>query len=200
MHKHIHTRSTLTLILASSLTAECLMTLRGGIGESSRYNMLDGIQAFSIRRARWKTICIFIHSGCVRSHKQQQKLRSADCSSRIYMLSVYCCSHFAFSFHANFVLQTLSFRHGARTGLQSYMSYLSKCLSINASDLLALAPLTLTETARARKQKWSQLYAYCWLITSSTLYLEDLAVCGITLFTYLFILTYNTVASENKKR
>lgn len=47
----MHTQQ-LTLSLASSLTAERLMTLRGGVGESSRYNMLAGIQAFSIPRAR----------------------------------------------------------------------------------------------------------------------------------------------------
>lgn len=78
-HAHKHTLSLsqthlLTLILALTLTAECLMTLRGGIGESSRYNMLDKFQAFSIPRACWKTICIFIHSGCVWSHKQKQKV------------------------------------------------------------------------------------------------------------------------------
>ena len=54
--KHTHSLShthaqLLTLILALSLTAERLMTLGGGTGESSRYNMLDEIQAFSIPRA-----------------------------------------------------------------------------------------------------------------------------------------------------
>lgn len=49
------------------------MTLGGGIGESSRYNMLDEIQAFSIPRACWNTICIFIFSGFVWSHRRRQK-------------------------------------------------------------------------------------------------------------------------------
>lgn len=54
MHTNTHTlmRShLLTLILALYLTAECLMTLRGGTGESSRYNMLDRIQVFSMPQA-----------------------------------------------------------------------------------------------------------------------------------------------------
>lgn len=182
----MHTQQ-LTLSLASSLTAERLMTLGGGVGESSRYNMLAGIQAFSIPRARWKTICIFIHGGCVRSHKQQWKLHSAHSSSHVCTLSVHCFALPALLsvFMQIFLSQTMSLRQNTCTDLESYLSYLSKCLSINASDLLALAPLTLTETARARKQKWFQLYAHSWLLTSSALYLET-RLCVVSYFFFFF--------------
>lgn len=70
-HSHTHL---LTLILAPSSTAECLMTPGGGIGESSRYNMLDKIQALSIPPRLLKDN-MYIHSRwvCLWSHKQQQK-------------------------------------------------------------------------------------------------------------------------------
>lgn len=38
-----------------------------------QYSMSERIQDFSIPRGCWKTLCIFIRSGCVWSHKQKQK-------------------------------------------------------------------------------------------------------------------------------
>lgn len=150
-HAHKHTLTLthahlLTLILALSSTAECLMTLRGGIEDSSRYNMLDEIQAFSIPRACWKTIFIFIHSGCVWSHKQKQKgiRHTAACNAIVCLstcaqfIALLYCSRFAFPFHANMskFCSTLSVWQNTCTDLQSHCCIsVSKSLSIHATDL-----------------------------------------------------------------
>lgn len=72
-HKQVHACALTPANSHFGSIFECLMTPMGGIGEFSRYNMLDRIQAFSMPQACWKTICIFIHNGWVWSLKLQQK-------------------------------------------------------------------------------------------------------------------------------
>ena len=197
--KHTHSLShthaqLLTLILALSLTAERLMTLGGGTGESSRYNMLDEIQAFSIPRACWNTICIFIFSGFVWSHRRRQKgggpAEAHDAVARVGVRRLLYFTNHALRFL--FIQIYLCLCQCLRLGYLDIggfggAEYICNQASVTARlfmlltfILLACAPLTLTNTARARKQKRYLLYAHCWLLTNSTLYWEDLALwcCG----------------------
>lgn len=177
-HTNLHTlvhSHLLTLIVALYLTAECLMTLGGGIGESSRYNMLDQIQAFSVPQACWKTTCIIIHSRCVWSLKLQQKNHLAHSSLHAEEFLSICalCLWLLFDVSVLFCF-SFSCKHSISTHQCLTFAVTAGCLFTLLTFIL-LALLSLINTSRARKQKWYLLYSYCWLYTSSTLTWKDLA-------------------------
>lgn len=112
-----------------------------------QYSMLERIQDFSIPRARWKTVCIFIHSGCVWSHKQKKKkalgtcCRSLQCN-HVCLVLAFTVRALLFSFMQIFLHQCLRSRCLRVVVGADYIHsfaitslYICNCSSIRAADI-----------------------------------------------------------------